>query len=95
MQIKTETKNVTAVYYTRHPGMDHQQQGYVGLAVLRSDSDLARQSLVAEFGRVADLLRRAREHAAALDASAEVEALLQGVVGLRRRFEQEQPAQQQ
>lgn len=95
VQVTTETKNVTAVYYTRHPGLEASKQGYIGLAALRSDADLARQSLVAEFNAVANLLRRAREHAAALDASAEVEALLQGVVGLRRRFEQEQPARQQ
>lgn len=95
VQVTTETKNVTAVYYTRHPGLEASKQGYIGLAALRSDADLARQSLVAEFNAVANLLRRAREHAAALDASAEVEALLQGVVGLRQRFEQQAPAQAQ
>jgi len=95
VEVTTETKTVAAIYYTKHPGLDHGQQGYIGLATLRSDADLARQSLVAEFNAVAHLLRRAREHAAALDASAEVEALLQGVVGLRRRFEQDQAAQQQ
>ena len=60
---------------------------------VRTDADMAREVLVAEFGRVADMLRRARELAAALEAQSEVEALLQGVVGLRQRFMDQPPAQ--
>lgn len=95
VEVRTETRIVQAVYYSRHPGIDQQQQGYIGLARLRSDADLARESLLAEFAQVANLLRRARERAAVLNASHEVDQLLQGVVGLRARFEQQTPSQQQ
>lgn len=94
VEVRTESRKVTAVFYSRDPRAEQGQQGYVSLKTLRKDSDLARDSLLAEFQQVAHLLRRAREHAAALGASAEVDQLLQGVVGLRQRFEQ-QPAQQQ
>ena len=69
------------------------EQGYVSVTKVRTDADMAREVLVAEFGRVADMLRRARELAAALEAQSEVEALLQGVVGLRQRFMDQPPAQ--
>jgi hypothetical protein len=58
----------------------------VSIKTLRSDKDLARDAIVAEFTRVADALRRARELAAALDAGEEVETLIKSVVGLRQRF---------
>jgi hypothetical protein len=47
---------------------------------------MAREALVAEFTRVADLLRRARHLAQALDADDEIQGLIQTVVGLRQRF---------
>ena len=91
--VKTEHTNVSAVYYVRDPAAKSGEQGYVSVTKVRTDADMAREVLVAEFGRVADMLRRARELAAALEAQSEVEALLQGVVGLRQRFMDQPPAQ--
>ena len=91
--VKTDHTNVSAVYYVRDPAAKSGEQGYVSVTKVRTDADMAREVLVAEFGRVADMLRRARELAAALEAQSEVEALLQGVVGLRQRFMEQPPAQ--
>jgi hypothetical protein len=86
--IKTETRSVRSVYYVRDPSAENQQQGYVSVDRLRTDADLAREAIVAEFARVADLLRRARELAAVLGAEHDVESLLQSVIGMRQRFMQ-------
>lgn len=91
---RTETTTVRSVAYVRDPSLPSGEQGYVAVARLRTDADAAREALIAEFSRVADLLRRARELAVALHASDEVEALLRSVVGLRQRF-QEPPEQRQ
>jgi hypothetical protein len=91
---RTETVSVRAVYYVRDPSAGDGEQGYVSVPTLRTDADMAREALVSEFSRVADMLRRARELAAALDAQGDVEDLLVRVVGLRQRF-MEPPAMQQ
>jgi hypothetical protein len=83
---RTDSTTVRTVYYVRDPSASQKEQGYVSTETLRSDADMAREALVAEFSRVADMLRRARELAAALNAADDVEGLLQGVVGLRQRF---------
>lgn len=95
VQVRTDTTKVTAVYYVRDPTAERGQQGYVSVNRLRTDAEMARDALVAEFSRVADMLRRARELAVALDAQEDVEKLLQGVVGLRQRFIAEQPTSAQ
>ena len=92
--ITTETTNIVSVAYVRDPSVKPNQQGYIAVETLRTDEEMARAALVNEFSRVADMLRRAREIAVALNAQGDVEALLQSVVGLRQRF-MEQPTQQQ
>src|SRR5437899_2675786 len=74
---KFEKTIVSSVAYVRDPSADVGEQGYVSISRLRSDSDAAREALVAEFSRVADMLRRARELAVALHATEDVETLLQ------------------
>lgn len=83
---RVETTSVRAVYYVRDPSAGSEEQGYVSLPTVRTDADLAREVLIAEFTRVADLLRRARVIAVALGAQGDVETLLSSVVGLRQRF---------
>jgi hypothetical protein len=51
---------------------------------LRTDADAAREAIVQEFTRVADLLRRARELAIALSVEDQVDVLLTDVVRLQR-----------
>ncbi len=92
--IKVEHTTIRSVCYVRDPALDNTTQGYVSVKRLRTDADAARDALVAEFSRVADMLRRARELAVALHATEEVEALLASVVGLRQRF-QDPPSQRQ
>jgi hypothetical protein len=86
VSMKTETRSVSVPYYVRDPSADNQQQGYISVTRLRTDADLARDAIVSEFSRVADLLRRARELAVALGAEHDVESLLQSVIGMRQRF---------
>jgi len=90
---RTETVNIRAVYYVRDPSAKAEEQGYVSVPTLRTDADMAREALVSEFSRVADMLRRARELAAALNAQSDVEDLLTRVVGLRQRFQQPEMTQ--
>lgn len=91
--VKTEHKNVSVVFYTRDPSCKSSEQGYVNVTRVRTDADMAREVLIAEFGRVADMLRRARELALVLDAQPQVDALLENVVGLRQVFRDQLLAQ--
>lgn len=93
--IKTDTVNVSSVYYVRDPDAAGDKQGYVSVKRLRTDADAAREALIDEFGRIASLLRRARELAVALDAASEVDSILADVVGLRQRFSGDSDAARQ
>lgn len=86
--VRTEHTNVSSVFYVRDPSAG-KEQGYVSVTTLRTDKEMAREALVSEFSRVADMLRRAREVAAALECQGDVEDLLKSVIGLRQRFSQE------
>jgi hypothetical protein len=77
--ITTEHKAVSTVYYVRDPEADSTEQGYVSIDKLKSDSDLARESIVMEFSRAASYLQRARIHAEALGMAQEVDALIADV----------------
>jgi hypothetical protein len=94
VEIKTETKTISVIAFVRDPNAGSEEQGYVPMSALQSDRELARAALINEFGRVGDMLRRARELAAALDAQEDVEDLLDRVTGLRLKF-MESPRQQQ
>lgn len=92
---KVDTTTVRSVYYVRDPAASDSEQGYVSVERLRSDKDMAREAIVAEFSRVADMLRRARELAVALDAADDVDTLLTSVVGLRDRLKSEPISKQE
>ena len=83
---RTETTNISSVFYVRDPSAASDEQGYVSVSKLRTDTDLAHEAIVAEFSRVAALLRRARELAIVLNATEEIDDLLGQVIGLRERF---------
>jgi len=83
--ITTEHKSVSTVFYVRDPEADATEQGYVSINKLRSNSDLARESIVMEFSRAASYLQRARTHAEALGMEDDVDALIADV----ERFKQE------
>lgn len=83
--IKTEHITVRAPLYVRDPSKQHKEQGYISVESLRSDQDLAREALVTEFQRAADLLRRARHLAVALKLDRDVDDVVDRVVGLKER----------
>ncbi len=83
--VTTEHTKLSAPYYVRDPRASGSQQGYVSVPRLRNDEDMARDALVAEFSRVAQMLTRARTLAEALDAANDVDALIRDVVGLRTK----------
>lgn len=83
---KTDTTQVRAVYYVRDPSAADNEQGYVSVNTLRSDSEMAREAILNEFSRAAHLLRRARELAVALDGREEIDGLIRSVLDVKARF---------
>jgi hypothetical protein len=92
--ITTDTTVVSSVAYVRDPTVDSDEQGYVSVASLRSDHDLAREAIVYEFTRASGALRRAREVAAALDLQKEVEVLISRVERVRAKAERPRKGEQ-
>lgn len=85
--ITTENKKISTVYYVRDPEADPMEQGYVSIDKLKSDKDLARESIVMEFSRATAYLQRARNHAEALGMQEDIEALIADVEELKSRLE--------
>jgi hypothetical protein len=85
---QTPTRTVVSVAYVHDPNAEVGEQGYRALEQIRTDEDEARALLVQEFGRVASMLERAREIAAACDATEDIDSLLRSVVGMRERHMQ-------
>jgi hypothetical protein len=86
-KITTETVERRAVMYVRDPRRENGEQGYVNVARVRTDEDLKREVLVAEFQRAASALQRAYDVADVLNARAEVEKLIEKINILRQRGE--------
>jgi hypothetical protein len=85
--ISTDKRVVSTVWYVRDPSADAKEQGYVSLARLRTDEDLARAAIVDEFSRAASLLQRARDLAAVLEMETEVDELITSIERLKTRAE--------
>lgn len=75
VEITTETKMVSTVYYVRDPEKGADEQGYVALPKLKRQPDLAREALVAEFARAGAAMKRARDLADALEMVGEIEEI--------------------
>ena len=84
--ITTENKKVSTVYYVRDPEAEPDEQGYVSIDKLKTNKDLARESIVLEFSRATSYLQRAKNHAEALGLEDEIEMLIDGVESLRERL---------
>lgn len=80
---KTETTSIKSVYYVRDPRCAGGEQGYISTDKLRTNEDLARDVLIAEFSRAGAALVRARTMAKVLSLEAEVENLITGIDTLR------------
>jgi len=85
-EIRTETTVLHSPFYVRDPNAPLDKQGYVSVETLRTDGDMARDALINEFSRIADLLRRARELARVLNAEQRVNDMLQQVIAIRNDF---------
>ena len=79
----TEKTSVKSVYYVRDPRCAGGEQGYVSTDTLRTDADMAREVLIAEFSRAGAALARARTMAKVLSLDNEVENLITGIDQLR------------
>lgn len=84
IDISTETRTVSTVAYVRDPDCAEDEQGYVSVARVRSDTDRKRDVLVAEFRRAGAALRRARALADLFDLADEVDVITAEVAGLER-----------
>lgn len=83
--ITTQRTTVSTVAYIRNPQAEPAEQGYVAVSDIRSDRELSRAALVAEFARAAATLRRARELAVAFDMSGEIDVLVAEIDTLRTK----------
>lgn len=75
VRVTTETYSVAAPQYVRDPKQPADKQGYASLGRLRTNEDVAREAIVAEFARAGAALARAKAVAAALGLENEIEEL--------------------
>lgn len=88
----TDTTVVNSVAYVRDPSLAEDEQGYISVATLRTDEDLAREAAVYEFSRAAGALRRAREVATVLGLQVEVDKLITRVERVKAKAEKPRPS---
>lgn len=86
IQVTVADFTLKAPRFVHDPGAER-QQGYITVAKLRTDEDLARESVVAEFARAAAAMNRARVVAAVLGLSGEIDRLRGSIVGLTARLQ--------
>lgn len=93
VEVRVTVNNITvsAPVYVRDPTQETGKQGYIAVSELRRDHDGARFAIVNEFQRAADLLRRARSLAVALDIDEEVDDVISDIVELRDRVQHPEP----
>lgn len=78
-------KTVSAVGYIRDPRLPADKPGYVSTVSLRTERDAAMEAITRELSNVQSAIERAREVAAVLDLSEELDAMLVSVTELRSR----------
>jgi hypothetical protein len=76
INIVTESRTISAVSYVRDPRLPSDQQGYISVDKLKTDKDLAKDSIRYEFQRAYAHLHRAKTHAEILGMEDQVSALL-------------------
>ena len=76
VNIVSETKMISAVSYVRDPRVPGDQQGYVSIETLKTDKDLAKESIKLEFARAYSHLQKAKLHAEVLNMQNQVGLLL-------------------
>lgn len=86
VEIVTGERIVSAPAFLRDPEAASDRQGYVSISILRRSEDVARDAMLAEFGRAAAALSRARVVAEALGLAGDIDGLLAGMDALRGRL---------
>jgi nucleotide-binding universal stress UspA family protein len=85
-RVKVEIKigNVTMAvpYFVRDPARKANEQGYIAAPVLRTDEDAARDAVIEAFKRAAQALSSARQTAALLGLSDQIETLCREITSL-------------
>lgn len=74
--VRTENRSVQAVYYVRDPSAPPRQQGYLSIAKLRTEQDLAREAVVHAFVQARNALTAAKDLAAVLSMEDQVDAII-------------------
>lgn len=83
VEVEYEDVHIKTIGYIQDPDKDTNVQGYVPVAILRSDKDRARRALEQELNRAESAMHRAYDVAHALGLSGEVELLLTQIRGIR------------
>jgi len=84
--IKHEHIEVKSPLYVRDPGVIDNKQGYVNIKSLKSDTALARESLIIEFQRVTDLLMRVRGIAVALQMENILDDIINNIMSVQEKL---------
>lgn len=85
LQIVNEHTVLSAPYFVRDPRLPTKQQGYMAVSEVRSDSDLARETVADECARAAAAFRRAQEVASAVGVDNDLLQLFNQTVALGER----------
>lgn len=87
INIVTENKMISAVSYVRDPRLPSDEQGYISVASLKTNKDLARDSIRLEFQRAYAHLHRAKTHAEILGMEDQVSSLLNSLEEIKEAVE--------
>lgn len=83
-EITYENMVLRTPVYVRNPDKSGNEQGYISIGRLRTDEDMARDALYAEFKRVRAHLKRAMTLAAILNCATSVQEVLNMVDHVER-----------
>jgi hypothetical protein len=89
INIQMDSRIVSSICYVRDPKAAHKEQGYVAMSQSRRQREEAHQILMAELSRVESAIRRARHIAGALNLTDELEELLEQILIIRRKINQQ------
>lgn len=81
--VTTSTQRVSSVGYIRDPSVGPHAQGYISVARLQTDSDLAYEALQQEANRIQSMVERARQFAVVVNLEDELEDILRSIARLR------------
>lgn len=84
--VETKSLTISSVAYVRDPKALRSEQGYVSVASMKTDRELAVEAVENEAKRAMAYLQRVRDLAAILDLSDELDAILEQFEGFQKRL---------